>query len=366
MIFLRNVLRAPLRNLLTVLGIAAGVALFAAVSAITADLRQQIGGAIDAYRYDVVVYEKRAPSPFSSKITAAQMSALRQDYGSRLAPLVLGTLNETWSPYALVIGAEPAFAGRIALVEGRQMQALQEEALLGELAAQRLGLQVGSSLTIGGKGYRVAGIFRSGSRMFDGGVMLDTGRAQALFAQDGTEGLYTLALLHTGSREQTQRAIRDVQARHESMRAIPATEFAGALRLFRVVDAFVGTIAVVALVGTLLVVGNTLLMAVAERTREIGILMAVGWTPARVLRMLLAESIVLCLAGATLGNGLGLALLHVVNGMESVGFGWIPLRLPAPLVGLSFVLTLAVGVLALAWPAVVLWRMQPLAALRHD
>jgi len=94
--------------------------------------------------------------------------------------------------------------------------------------------------------------------------------------------------------------------------------------------------------------------------------MAVGWTPARVLRMLLAESIVLCLAGATLGNGLGLALLHVVNGMESVGFGWIPLRLPAPLVGLSFVLTLAVGVLALAWPAVVLWRMQPLAALRHD
>ena len=48
MIFLRNLLRAPLRSLMTVLGIAAGVALFAAVSAITADLRQQIGAAIDA------------------------------------------------------------------------------------------------------------------------------------------------------------------------------------------------------------------------------------------------------------------------------------------------------------------------------
>ena len=103
MIFLRNVLRAPLRALMTVLGIAAGVALFAAVSAITADLRQQIGAAIDSYHFDVVVHERRAPSPFSSKITVPQMQALVQDFGSAVAPMVIGTLNEKWSPYALVM-----------------------------------------------------------------------------------------------------------------------------------------------------------------------------------------------------------------------------------------------------------------------
>ena len=160
--------------------------------------------------------------------------------------------------------------------------------------------------------------------------------------------------------------ITEVQRRHPELRAIPATEFAGALRLFRVVDAFVGTIAVVALVGTVLVVTNTLLMAVAERTREIGILMAVGWTPWLVLRMLLAESVLLCLAGAALGNVAGLALLHTVNGMETVGFGWIPVSLSPSLVATSFALTLVIALLALAWPAVVLWRMQPLAALRHE
>jgi putative ABC transport system permease protein len=366
MIFLRNVQRAPLRSLLTVLGIAAGVALFVAVSAITADLRQQITGAIGQYHFDVVVHERRAPSPFSSKITQPQMQALLRDFGSAVSPLVIGTLNEKWNAYALVMGVEPEFAGRMALVAGRQMAPAQGEAMLGELGAQRMGLQPGARLALAGRDYLVTGIFRTGSRMFDGGVMLGTAQAQRLFAPEGTDGHYTMALLRTGDSASTARVIDEVQRRQPALRAIPATEFAGALRLFRVVDAFVGTIAVVALIGTALVLGNTLLMAVAERTRDIGILMAVGWTPWLVLRMLLAESLVLCLAGATLGNALGLALLHAVNNMESVGFGWIPVRLSLPLMTSSLALTLAVAVLALAWPAVVLWRMQPLAALRHE
>jgi putative ABC transport system permease protein len=351
---------------MTVLGIAAGVALFAAVSAITADLRQQIAGAVDAYHFDVVVHERRAPSPFSSRITQPQMTALQTDFGKDLSPMVIGTLNEKWSPYALVMGVEPEFASRMALVAGRPMAPDKAEALLGELGAQRLGLQPGAQITLGDKSYFVSGLFRTGSRLFDGGVMVATAEAQRLFTPDGTEGQYTLALLHTGDRNGTARVIAEVQRRHPALRAIPATEFAGALRLFRVVDAFVGTIAVVALVCTVLVVTNTLLMAVAERTREIGILMAVGWTPWLVLRMLLAESVLLCLAGAALGNAFGLALLHAVNELESVGFGWMPVRLSPALVATSFALTLTVAVLALAWPAAVLWRMQPLAALRHE
>jgi putative ABC transport system permease protein len=136
--------------------------------------------------------------------------------------------------------------------------------------------------------------------------------------------------------------------------------------MVRVVEAFVTTISVIALAGTALVVANTLVMAVTERTREIGILMAVGWTPWLVLRLLLAESLLLCLVGAAVGNGLALALLHVVNGLESVGFGWIPMRLPPMLVAQSLGLTAAVALLALAWPAVVLLRVQPLTALRHE
>lgn len=366
MIFWRNLLRARVRSLMTVLGIAAGVGLFAAATAITADLRQQIASAIGRYQFDVVIHEKRAPSPFSSKITEAQMDTLRQRYGSALSPMVMGTLNERWSAYAMLLGVTPTFAQRIGLVAGRHFEPGQNEVTLGEIAAQRLGLGIGQAVEVGGRSLRVAGIYRTGSRLFDGGLMGEIGPVQRLYAQDGGPLSYTLALVSTGDRAATARIIAEVGRDFPSLKAIPGTEFAGAVRLLRVVDAFVGTIAVVVLLGTGLVVVNMLTMALAERTREIGILMAIGWTPWRVLRLLAAETALLCGVGALLGNGFGLALLHGVNGLETVGFGWLPLHLGRAQVLTSFALVFGVGTLSLAWPALVLWRMQPLEALRHE
>ena len=77
MIFLRNVLRAPIRSVMTAMGVAAGIALFVAITAITLDLRQQIDGATAAYNLEVVVFERRSTSPFSSRISPAQMQDLQ-------------------------------------------------------------------------------------------------------------------------------------------------------------------------------------------------------------------------------------------------------------------------------------------------
>ena len=105
MIFLRNVLRAPSRSLMTVLGIAIGVALFVTVTAITMDLHQQMEGAASDYKLEVVVYERRSTSPFSSRISPAQMNALDKRFGHQVTPLVMGSLNEKWNAYAMIIGA---------------------------------------------------------------------------------------------------------------------------------------------------------------------------------------------------------------------------------------------------------------------
>ena len=366
MIALRNLWRSPLRSLMTVLGIAGGIALYVAISAIVADLQQQINGAISAYNLEVVVYERRATSPFSSRITAAQMDGLKAAYGAALTPIVVGTLNETWNAYAMVLGVEPEFAQRIPLVAGRRFSPGQRELVLGEINAQRLGLRPGQTLRVDGQEYTVAGIYRTGSRLFDGGLMTELGAVQKMLAQTDGPRQYTLALLQAPNRDARERLIAGISAGFPALRAIPGTEFAGSLRLLKVVDTFAHTISIVALVGACLVVTNTLLTAVAERTREIGILMAIGWTPWRVLRMLLAESLVLCALGAAAGNALALALLQVVNRMESVGYGWVPTRVSALLVADSAAAALLLALAALAWPAALLWRVQPLAALRHE
>lgn len=366
MIFLRNVLRARLRSGMTVLGLAVGVALFVAITAITSDLQKQISAAIGAYNLEVVVYEKRATSPFSSKISVAQMDELRALYAPTLTPIVVGTLNEKWNAYAMVIGVDPEFAERIPLVSGRRFNGGQREIMLGEINAQKLGLQAGMSLTLDGESYTISGVFRTGSRLFDGGVMTGIGSVQKMLTPSGGESTYTLGVLQTSDRAAKARMIADIVEKFPNLRAIAGSEFAGSLRLLKVVDTFSNSISAVALIATCLVVTNTLLMAVAERTREIGILMAVGWTPWLVLRMLAAESLLLCAVGVGVGNVLGLLLLRLINSLDSVGFGWIPVHLSAPLIATSVIATFVVALLALAWPAVILWRMQPLTALRHE
>ena len=366
MISLRNVLRAPARSIMTAVGVAAGLALFVAITALTVDVGQQLEGAVNAYQMEVAVYERRATSPFSSRISPTQMEELQTRYGVLLSPLVVGTHNEKWSAYALVMGVPSDLLNRIPLTAGARYEEGSGEVVLGEIAAHKLGVQQGQQLSLDGREVRVSGIFRTGSRLLDGGLMTDIPHAQQILTREGAERQYTLAVLRAESKEAAGVLIDEINRRYPSLKAIPGTEFAGAHRALRVVDAFVRTISAVALVGTCLVVTNTFLMAIAQRTREIGILMAVGWTPWLVLRMLFAESLVLCITGAALGNLLALILLRVVNRMDSIGFGWIPVRFPLALTGTSLVVALAVAMIALAWPAVVLYRMQPLSALRHE
>ena len=294
------------------------------------------------------------------------MDALRDRYGDALSPLVVGTRNEPWNSYVLIIGVTADFVRRIPLSAGVHYEAGSDEALVGEVAARRIGVEPGQTLSIDGRDVRVTGVFRTGSRLLDGGVMTDIAHAQRILTREGAERQYSLAVLRSGSARAARDLMGEVERDFPAFKAIPGTEFAGALRLLRVVDAFVKTLSVIAAVGTILVVSNTLLMSIAERTREIGILMTVGWTPWLVLRMLLAESLVLCAVGAAVGNMLALGLLRVVNGIESIGFGWIPVRFPLSLTGASFVLAFVVAVMAMLWPSVIVYRMQPLAAVRHE
>lgn len=366
MIFLRNVLRARARSLMTVFGLAAGVGLFVSIHAIVDDIERQIAGVAHAYSLEVLIQERRATSPFDSRIGVAQMRELQARFGAAVSPVVIANFIERWNPYVLVIGVPAEFMRQTSLVAGAQVVAETGEALLGEIASQQLRLGPGQSVTVAGRELRISGIFRTGSRALDGGVMTGIAQAQQLAAREGSEPGYSLALVRSANPEDAARMIAAVEREFPTLKAVPGTEFAGSLRLMRVLQAFVNTILAVALAGTLLVVTNTLLMAIAERTREIGILMTVGWTPWLVLRMLLAESVLLCVIGAALGNVFALALLRVLNGIESIGFGWLPLQFPWSLTAQSFAVALGVGVVALAWPAVIVFRLQPLSALRHE
>jgi len=79
------------------------------------------------------------------------------------------------------------------------------------------------------------------------------------------------------------------------------------------VNAMLGSISFLAIFVGGVGVMNTMLMAVMERTREIGVLRALGWQRSRILRLILSEALLLGLLGGVIGIGIAFALAYALT-----------------------------------------------------
>ncbi|MGX7757318.1 ABC transporter permease [Streptomyces angustmyceticus] len=126
-----------------------------------------------------------------------------------------------------------------------------------------------------------------------------------------------------------------------------------------VVYGLLGMAIVIAVVGVV----NTLAMSVFERTREIGMLRAIGLARAGIKQMVRLESVVISLFGAVLGTGVGVFLSWAGGNLVSQGLPTYELLLPWGRLGLFLLLALVVGVLAALWPARRAARLNMLEAI---
>jgi putative ABC transport system permease protein len=109
---------------------------------------------------------------------------------------------------------------------------------------------------------------------------------------------------------------------------------------------------------------NTMVLAVHERTREIGMLRAVGMTRRQARRMVRGESVITALIGAALGMPLGIAVAALVTG--SLSEWGVELALPAGALAVFALVAVAVGILAAIAPARRASRLDPLTALQYE
>jgi ABC-type lipoprotein release transport system permease subunit len=129
-------------------------------------------------------------------------------------------------------------------------------------------------------------------------------------------------------------------------------------------------------------VANTMLMATFERTHELGMLLALGTGPGRVVRMIMVEAIVLGLVGATLGTIVGAGIVAITHetgvdyasltggGPSEISFAGLswslrfyPRLVPSD-VGRTIAAVIVTSVIASIWPAARAARLEPARALR--
>jgi len=114
----------------------------------------------------------------------------------------------------------------------------------------------------------------------------------------------------------------------------------------------------------LMIVGNTMMMSVRERTREIGVLKALGFSGSRILRLVLGESILLALIGGL--PGLGLAALFILSVRASLT-GFLPQIMVSPDIALAgFALMLVLGIVTGLIPSLSAMRLKTAAALGRN
>jgi putative ABC transport system permease protein len=143
-------------------------------------------------------------------------------------------------------------------------------------------------------------------------------------------------------------------------------------RLFVILDLFLGIFGSLALAVASLSIINTLVMAILERRREIGILKALGAADRDVRQMFFAEAGAMGLVGGALGVAMGWTIGRVINfgtniylrrqGLPAENIWWVPWWLVLGAIGFAVLVSLVAGI----YPAARAARLDPVQALRYE
>ncbi len=368
---LGNVLRRPARSGLTVSAIALGIAAVVALTSIAWGFEASWQQANDARGTDLIVTrmasENAMPSPFLADKPQRSLKTYPhvQDVVGLLSEML--SVNDG-SPPVFVFGWEyGSYLWRhLKLVDGRwPADDAEPVAVIGSLASELLHRKSGDTIEIEGHQFLVAGVFESSAAIENGAVLMTLTQAQAITDKPGKVNVLNLKLEPGASDSDVEDLKSRVRATMPGFVAITSGELVSKNTLVRISKAMSNaTMLIASLVGSL-VVFNTMLMSINERTKEIGILLALGWQRRTIVKLIVVESALLALTGGCLGILGGTALTWVLEHIDLMR-GKIDGVVSAPfllaVIGLSLVLGLGGGI----YPAARAARLLPAQALRHE
>ena len=238
-------------------------------------------------------------------------------------------------------------------------------AVVGSQLAEDLGLRTGGKLRLdAGDGreavVNVAGIFQLGVRELDARyVYLDLKQAQSLLALPGGVTVIDVTVDEVFGAEAVAARIRGLtglqaeswmESNAQLMNALQSQDIS-----MRMISLFVA-------MSVALGIASVLAVSVTQRTREIGILRAMGTRRAQMLQVFLVQGAVLGLTGSVIGALAGWGLIGVFN---TFGPKLFHIPMPLALIPAAMALATVAGVIAAAVPASRASRLSPVEAIRH-
>lgn len=361
---LKNLLRRKTRTFLTLLGIAIGVSAVVALGALAEGFINSYTTILTSSGADIILTQGDAADIILSAVDDSVGPQVATISGvSKISGVLLGLITTPDVPYFVVFGLDPKEfgMGHYQVVEGQPI-AGPRQVLLGKTAAKNFKKKLGDNFKIQEVSYRIVGIYETGQGVEEMGAVITLKEAQEVFKKPRQVTYYQIK---TQRPEMTANVIRQLERRFPKLTASRSADYMESqqqTQILRAMSWFIGLLAVLA--GGLVMM-NTMLMSVFERTREIGVLRAVGWRRGRVLRLILGEAFVLSILGGLLGVALGLAMIYAVNQLPALT-GLLDNAFSPALFVQAMLVALFLGAMGGLYPAWRAARLQPVEALRYE
>ena len=362
----RNLWRRRNRTLLAAAGIGIGVGTLVMLGGLTTGLIGQMNNlAGTGSPGNITVMQRDVPD---LSLSSVDERVMRQIQGmpqvESVSPMVLGFVFTPELPLFFIFGLEPNSSAmdHYKLVEGRRVQR-PSEIIIGSNAADSYDLEMGDTMTLYNTRYRVVGIYETGVAWEEGGGILALRESQRILNRPRNVSFLFVDVKDPAMALNVQEAINQ---RFPKVRASISSEFAQNTDDIASMQGIAGAIGMLALIVGGIVVANTMIMSIYERTREIGTLRALGWPGKRILSQIMQESLLLCLLSALLGS-VGAVLL--LTGLSSVPMAGGAMLRPAWEPGtfaVSVSLAIVLGLIGGFYPAWRASKLQPVEALRYE
>jgi len=217
-------------------------------------------------------------------------------------------------------------------------------------------------IELSGMRFRVVGIYESNIGWEQTGGVTTLRDAQNFIGRPRKVSMIGVKLKDPAD---AQALVRRINDKFPDVYAALTSEFAEEMPDIQSSNAMLGGISVLAIAVGGLGVLNTMLMAVFDRTREIGVMRALGWRRRAVLKLILHEAVLLGLLGGLAGISISFGLIELMQMSAAMG-SWVDPVWTWDLFVRAILLSVFLGAAGGLYPAYRATRLQPVEALRYE
>lgn len=388
MSFLSLVVKNPFRNktraALAIVGIAIGIATIVALGMVTGGLQAATQSTLKAGAAEITVTQTGSNTfeGGGGTLNDNLASDIKNISGVKdTAGILRANANVTGASGKAGAGSGPAAFGGLSIngidssklsLEGIDSvngtiysNGSSNQLILGKTAAQSLNKTVGSTINIFGTDFTVTGIYETGNFITDAGAFTSLSTLQNLTSNQGKISVIAVKVTDNANVTSVSQSIESAYPNQltATTAADQANRINQGLGTINTASTAISLLAII--IGGVGII-NVMIMSVYERTREIGVLKAVGWRSRRILTMVLCESIILTLTAAVVGIVMGIIGVEVLLAViPSTGSVIHPVLTLDTLIR-AFGIALLVGVLGGLYPAYRASRLAPTEALRYE